>query len=110
MEENNKLLLSKWLIFISVLIAMSIALYDEVLTELYPALPAIDINSVLLTVVGLCISAFFVVGLFLGSRGLGQPLSFRIFIKLLFSYPTKLILIPYLLLYVLIIVYFEFKY
>ena len=110
MEENKKVLISQWLIFLSALIAMSVALYDEVLTGVYPTLPKIDPNSTLLTAVGLSISALIVVGLFIGSRGLDQPLSFRMFIKLLFSYPTKLILIPYLIFCVLTIIYFEIRY
>lgn len=110
MEGNKKILLSRWLIFISVFIAISFEIYNEALTVLSPSLPAIDINSPILTVIGLIVSIFFVAGMFFGSRSIGQPLSVGLFFKLLYSYPSKLILIPYIILGILTIIYLKLTY
>jgi hypothetical protein len=107
MVSNKKILLSRWLIFISVFIAISFEIYNEALTVLSPRLPAIDINSPIITVIGLIVLIFFVAGMFFGSRSIEQPLSVRLFFKLLYSYPSKLILIPYIILGILTIIYLK---
>ena len=108
MENTTKVLLSKWLIFISVFVAISGEIYQEVLTDVYPNLTKVDPHSTALGVFGIFMCAIFVTGLFLGSRGLGAPLTVGLFFKLLFSSPTKYIFVPYLILSAIGIIYLVF--
>ncbi|MCP3901753.1 MAG: hypothetical protein GY707_18745 [Desulfobacteraceae bacterium] len=107
MNNNTKYAISRWLIFISFLVAISGVFYSEIAIEIFPNLKPLDPHSTTMDIVGLVLCVIFVVGLYLGSRGLGVPLSFKLFIHLLFSYPSRFILVPYLLLILASIIYYE---
>jgi len=107
MHNKTKYTISRWLIFISTLIAISGAFYSSIAVEIFPNLKPIDPHSAILDIVGLTLCVIFLIGLYLGSRGLGVPLSFNLLIHLLFSYPSRIILLPYILLFIGSIVYHE---
>jgi len=106
MNNNTKYAISRWLIFVSFLVAISGVFYTEVATKMFPGLKPFNPHSTVMDIVGFSLCVIFVTGLYLGSRGLGVPLSFNLFIKLLFSYPSRFILVPYLLLVVASIIYY----
>lgn len=87
--------MSRWLIFISLLISISGEFYSEIAVNMFPNLKPLDPHSLIISLVGLTLCGIFIAGLYLGSRGLGEPLSFKLFIHLLFSYPSRFILAPY---------------
>jgi len=89
------------------LMAISGALYSSVIIEIFPNLNPLDPHSTMMVIVGLTLCAIFLMGVFLGSRGLGVPLSFNLLMHLLFSYPSRIILIPYILLIIGSIIYYE---
>ncbi len=95
MHDKTKYAISRWLIFISFLFAISGVFYTEVAVNIFPDLKPLDSHSTIMDIVGLTLCIIFVTGLYLGSRGLGVPLSFKLFLHLLFSYPSRFILVPY---------------
>ena len=107
MTNTTKIRLSKSLIFVAVVTSISMLIYDEVLTDIYTNLQPFGPKSGLADLVGIFLTVIFISGLYLGSRGLGVPLSFRLLITLLFSSPSKYILIPYLVISALIVIYYE---
>ncbi len=87
MTPEKKLALGKNLIFISSLVAVSAALYFNLVAPSFPELPQHDPFSIWETVLGLTVSLIFIYGLFLGSRGVGSTLNISTFFKLLFGFP-----------------------
>ena len=108
MDDKTKYDISRWLIFISFFVVISGVFYSEIAVSIFPNLKPLDPHSVVMDVVGLTLCVILVTGLYLGSRGLGVPLSIKLLIHLLFTYPTRIVLIPYLLLIVGSIIYYEF--
>jgi hypothetical protein len=105
MENKKKILISKWLIFVSLFSFFAILILGY--TGFFPEFNSFNSYSTFETLFDLTICTLFLVGLYLGSRGLGVPLSFELFLKLLFSPPTKYILVPFLVLIVAKIIYLE---
>jgi hypothetical protein len=104
MIGHNKITVGNWLIFAS----FTLALCLEILTTLLPEESLFAPHSLIMSLVGLCIGALLVSGLYLGSRGLGVPLTAGLFFTLIFSKPNRYIFVPYLLLVVAGIIYLEF--
>jgi len=107
MNDQTKYKLSRWLIFISALTAIFGQIYSEVIIEKYPKLDILNSNSLLIDSIGLILCVVFLSGLYLGSRSLGAPLSAKLFFHLIFTYPTRIILVPYLFLALFSILYYE---
>jgi hypothetical protein len=107
MNDQAKYKLSRWLIFISALTAISGQIYSEVIIEKYPNFDLLNSYTFLVDSIGLTLCGVFLSGLYLGSRGLGVPLSAKLFFHLIFTYPTRIILVPYLFLALLSIIYYE---
>ena len=107
MDDKLKYDISRWLIFISFFVAISAIFYSEVIVVIYTDLSPLDSHSLVLQLGGLILCLIFLSGLYLGSRGLGIPLSFKLLIHLLFTYPNRIILVPYLLFMVATIFYYE---
>ncbi len=108
MEDIQKYKTARWLIFASTFISMSFAIYDEILVGIFPSFEQVDPNSPYLIILLVILCSLYLSGIFLGSRGLGHKLSLGVFFHLSFSYPTRFILVPYLVLIVCQIIYLEF--
>ena len=108
MEDRTKVTYARWLIFIAVFVSMTMVVYTEYLVDIYPNLKQFGPHSLFIDLLGLTLCAIFLTGLYMGSRGLGIPLSFGLLITLLFSNPSRIILVPYIILNVLAVIYYEF--
>ena len=108
LESTKKFILSRWLIFIATLASMVALVYSELLVNYYPNLKPFDPHSNIADIIGVSICTIMVAGLYLGSRGIGQPITLKYLFFLLFTYPNRILLVPYLILIFVSIIYLEF--
>jgi len=106
MKDINKMTASRWLIFVS----FTLALFMKMITSLYPEIEAFNPDSLIMAAIGLFICVLLLAGLYFGSRGLGEPLTVGLFLKLIFSEPNRYIFVPYLLLGAAGILYLELSF
>ena len=108
MTNETKYTLSKWLIFIAAFSSILGSVYEQFFQEKYPYINFGDPHSILADIIMVAVCAILLCGLYFGSRGLGSPLSLKLLIHLFFTYPTRIILIPYFGLIIGSIIYYEF--
>ena len=107
MENSKKFILSRWLIFVATLASMVALAYSELIVNYYPNLKPFDPHSTIADIIGVSICTILVVGLYLGSRGIGHHITLKYLFFLLFTYPNRIVLVPYLILIFVSIIYYE---
>jgi len=105
MDDQTKYTASRWLIFLTIIIAFTAEISNEISISYYNGKEIIDPHSIYTAIGGLCLCAMFLLGLYLGSRGLGLPLSFGLFFHLIFSKPSRYFWIVFLSLTIIAIIY-----
>ena len=108
MEDIKKYAVGRWFIFIAFFTAISGAVYTDILINVFPNLPPINPHSPVMDIISLSVCVLFVTGMYLASKGLGVPLSFKLFVHLLGTSPSRLVLVPYILAIFGSIIYLEF--
>ena len=106
-NDQYKYKLSRWMIFISVLLSIIWQIYYEIGKNSYTDISQFNPNYIVIAILGMIPCIVFIYGLFLGSRGLREPLTIKLFLHLIFSYPTRIILVPYLVLELILVFYYE---
>ena len=87
MTLEKRLFLSKTFIFASASLAVLASFWIDIIAPSIGELHPVDAFSVPWTISGLFLSVLFLSGVYMGSRGVGRPLTISAFFKLVFGFP-----------------------